>query len=43
MRKTTSLKIDEGVWKRVKIHCIEKDLEISEFLESLIKKKIGVV
>ena len=37
-RKTTSLKIDEELWKKVKIHCIQQDFEISEYIEELIKK-----
>lgn len=40
VRKTTSLKIDEEVWKAVKIKCIKKDLEISKYLEKLIKKDL---
>jgi hypothetical protein len=39
-RKTTSLKIDEELWKKVKIHCIQNDIEISRFLENLIKNKL---
>lgn len=42
VRKTTSLKIDEDLWKEVKIHCIKEGKEISEFLEELIKKTLGV-
>jgi hypothetical protein len=37
VRKTTSLKIDEGLWKKVKIHCIMEGIEISEFIEGLIR------
>jgi hypothetical protein len=40
VRKTTSLKIDEEFWKRVKIECIKKDIEISEYVEQLIKKDL---
>ena len=40
VRKTTSLKIDEEVWKDVKIKCIKENLEISEYLEKLIKKNL---
>ncbi len=39
-RKTTSIKIDEDLWKRVKIKCIKKGKEISEYLEELIKKDL---
>jgi hypothetical protein len=40
VRKTTSLKIDEEIWKKVKINCIIKDIEISEYLEELIKEDL---
>jgi hypothetical protein len=39
-RATTSIKIDPVLWKEVKKHCIDKDLEISEYLEKLIKKDL---
>ncbi len=39
-RKTTSLKIDESLWKEVKITAIKRDMEISEYIESLIKKDL---
>jgi hypothetical protein len=37
VRKTTSLKVDEEIWKKVKIHCIMEGIEISEYVEKLIK------
>lgn len=40
-RKTTSLKIDEELWKEVKIECIKRDIEISEFIEGLFKKELN--
>lgn len=40
MRKTTSLKIDEELWKEVKIHCIKLNKDISEFLEELLRKEV---
>lgn len=40
VRKTTSLKIDEDLWKKVKIFCIKKGIEISEYLENLITKDL---
>ena len=40
MRKTTSLKIDSELWKEVKKTCIDKEIEISEYIESLIKKDL---
>jgi hypothetical protein len=39
-RKTTSLKINEEVWKEVKIACIKKGQEVSEYIESLIKRDL---
>jgi len=39
-RKTTSLKVDEELWKKVKIRCIEEDIEISSFIEKIIQKKL---
>jgi len=40
VRKTTSLKIDEDLWKEVKIHCIKENKEISEYLEELINSNL---
>lgn len=40
VRKTTSLKIDDEIWKKVKIHCIEKGIDISEYIENLVKKDL---
>jgi len=40
MRKTTSIKIDSELWKTVKKHCIDKEIDISEYLETLIKKDL---
>ena len=42
-RKTTSLKIDPEIWKMGKKKCIDKDVSISEYIESLIKKDIKLV
>ena len=39
-RKTTSLKIDEEIWKKVKIYCIQQGIEISEYIEELIKSSL---
>jgi len=38
VRKTTSLKIDEELWKEAKIYCIKKNILISEYIEKLLKK-----
>jgi predicted DNA-binding protein len=40
-RKTTSIKIDSELWKRVKKHCIDAEKDVSEYLEELIKKDLG--
>ena len=40
VRKTTSLKIDEGLWKETKIYCIMAGKEISEYIEDLIKENL---
>jgi hypothetical protein len=40
VRKTTSLKVEEEIWKDVKIYCIKNNLEISEFVEELLKKGV---
>ena len=39
-RKTTSIKIDEDLWKKFKIRAIEKNKEISTYLEELIRKAL---
>jgi len=39
-RKTTSLKIEPQLWKDVKKHCIDKEIDISDYLEQLIKKDL---
>lgn len=40
-RKTTSIKVSPDLWRKVKIHCIENSIEISDWLESIIKKQLG--
>ena len=39
-RDTTSIKMNPYLWKQVKKHCIDEDLEISQYLERLIKKDL---
>ncbi len=39
-RDTTSIKINPYLWKQVKKYCIDEDLEISEYLERLIRKDL---
>lgn len=37
---TKSLKFDKELWKEMKIHCTQKDISISEFVEDLVKKEL---
>ncbi len=39
-RKTTSIKINPEIWKQVKIHCAEQEIEICDYLEGLLKKDL---
>lgn len=39
-RKTTSLKVDEELWKKFKIKCIMDGRDISDEIEELIKKEV---
>lgn len=39
-RKTTSIKIDESLWKKVKIKCVQEGKDISVYLEELIRKDL---
>jgi hypothetical protein len=40
MKKVTTLKIDLELWKRVKKHCIDKMMTVSEFVENALKEKL---
>ncbi|HLD15390.1 MAG TPA: hypothetical protein VJB94_02315 [Candidatus Nanoarchaeia archaeon] len=39
-RTTKCMKIDAYLWKKVKLKCVKEDLEISQYLEDLIKKDL---
>jgi hypothetical protein len=39
-RKKTSINFDENLWKEVKKHCIDANLEVSEYLERLVRKDL---
>ena len=39
-RKTTSIKINPEIWKKVKIHCATQEIEICDYLEGLLKKDL---
>ena len=40
MRVTKSLKIEPDVWKEAKKKAIDKDIELSTYIEGLIKKDL---
>lgn len=39
-RVTTSIKFDPELWKDVKIHCIKQGIDISDYLEELVRKDL---
>jgi len=39
-KKKTSLVIDENLWQNVKIHCIKEKIDISDWLEKVIREKL---
>jgi len=40
LRVTTSLKIKPSVRDKFKVHCIEKKIDMSKFLEKLMEKEM---
>lgn len=40
LRKTTSIKVNPDLWKKVKKHCIDVDQDLSDYIESLFKKDL---
>ena len=40
VKKKTSLVIDEDLWQEVKINCIKQKIDISDWLEKVIKKEL---
>ena len=40
VKKKTSLVIDEDLWQDVKIHCIKEKVDISDWIEGLIKREL---
>ena len=40
VKKKTSLVIDDKLWQDVKINCIKKKIDISDWLEKIIKKEL---
>lgn len=39
-KKKTSLMVDEGLWQDVKIYCIKHKIDISDWLENIIKESL---
>ena len=39
IRKTTSIKIDPDVWKEARKYCIDNNMDVSVYIEKLIKKE----
>ncbi|HLC61038.1 MAG TPA: hypothetical protein VJJ52_06440 [Candidatus Nanoarchaeia archaeon] len=39
-RKTTSIKVDPELWKKLKKYCIDKDTDVSVCLDELIREKL---
>lgn len=39
-RLATSIKIDPEIWKEAKIEAIERDMDLSELVESALKKEL---
>lgn len=39
-KKTTSIKINPELWQDVKIHCIKEKIDISDWLEKIIKENL---
>lgn len=37
---TTSLKVNPELWKEAKKHCIDRDIDLSVYIEELIKKDL---
>jgi len=40
VKKKTSLVIDDSLWEEVKIHCIRQKINVSDWLEELIRKEL---
>lgn len=41
-RVTKSLKISPDVWKEAKKHCIDEDIQLSEYIEALVKANLNI-
>lgn len=41
-RTTKTIRIDEGLWKQIKVACAENGVPISDFFERLAKKELKI-
>lgn len=39
-KQKTSIVIEEDLWQDVKIHCIKEKIDISDWLEKIIKERL---
>jgi hypothetical protein len=42
-KEATSIKIDPELWKEAKIEAIKHDMELSEIVETALRKEIGIL
>lgn len=42
LRVTKSLKIDPKIWKMVKVHSAKEEIDISEYIEELVKRDLKI-
>ena len=40
VKQKTSIVVEEDLWQDVKIHCIKEKIDISDWLEKVIKDKL---
>lgn len=40
MMKTTSLRIPEDLWKRVRHYCVDNDMEYTQFLKEALEEAL---
>jgi hypothetical protein len=40
VKRTSSIKIEETIWKEFKVKCIKDGRELSEYVESLLIKEL---
>ena len=40
MKKKTSIVVEDNLWQEVKIHCIKSKIDISDWLNKIMKKEL---